>query len=90
MFLVDATHQGGSWRQDLIDEDEDGLFRRQLDSLADHVDELSYGQVGGDKIFLLVDGRDVGLFDFFADHLEETSVSEVVQRRSGVERESGD
>lgn len=49
---------------------------------------MSYSQVGGDKIFLLVDCGDVGLFDFFADHLEERGVSEVGRRVGGAERES--
>lgn len=69
MFLVDATHQSGRRRQDLVDEDEDSLLRRQLDTLANHVDELAHGQVGRDQVFLLVDGRDVRLFDFLADNL---------------------
>lgn len=69
VFLVDAAHQrGGGW-QHLIDEDEDGLFRAELNALADHVDELAHRQVGGYQVFLLVDRRDVGFFYFFADDL---------------------
>ena len=71
MFLVNAAHERGSGRQDLINEDEDGLLRAELDALADHVDELSNGQVCGDKVLLLVDGGDVGFFDLFADHLQQ-------------------
>ena len=69
MLLVDAAHEGGAWGQDLVDEDEDGLLGAQLDALADHVDELADGQVGWDQVLLLVDGRDVGFLDLFADHL---------------------
>ena len=48
MFLVNTTHQGSGRRQDFIDEDEDCLLRRQLDPLADYVDELAYGEICGD------------------------------------------
>jgi len=73
VLLVDARHQGGSGRQDLVDEDEDGLLGRQLDALADNVDELADGQIGGDKVLLLIDRRDVALFDLLADNLRRTS-----------------
>lgn len=69
MLFVDAAHEGGSWRQDLVDEDEDGLLRRKLNALADHVDELSNGEVAGDQVLLLVDGGDVRLLDLLADDL---------------------
>ncbi len=59
VFLVDGAHQRRRRRQHLVDEDEDGLFRRQLDALADDIDELADGQVGGDQVLLLVDGGDV-------------------------------
>jgi hypothetical protein len=67
VLLVDRAHKSSSWRQNLIDEDEDGLLRRQLDALADYVDELAYGEICGDKILLLVDGGDVRLLDLLAD-----------------------
>ena len=73
VLLVNTAHQRRRRRQDLIDEDENRLFWGELDALADDVDELADGEVGGDKIFLLVDGGDVGFFDFFADDLEERS-----------------
>ena len=67
VLLVDAAHErSGRW-QDLVDEDEDGLLRRQLDALADHIDKLSYSEVGGDKILLLVDRGDVGFLNLLAD-----------------------
>jgi hypothetical protein len=69
VLLVDAAHQGRSRWQDLINEDEDGLLRRQLNSLADDVDKLAYGQVGGDQILLLIDGGDVALLDLLANNL---------------------
>lgn len=41
MLLVDGAHERGRGRQDLVDKDEDGLLGRELDTLADHVHELS-------------------------------------------------
>lgn len=69
VLLVDTAHKRGGGREHLVDEDEDGLLGRQLDALADDVDELTDGEVGGDEVLLLVDGCDVGLFDLFADDL---------------------
>jgi hypothetical protein len=69
VLLVDAAHQGSSGRQDLIDENEDGLLGRQLDALSDDVDELTDGQVGGDEILLLINSSDVGFLDLLADDL---------------------
>ena len=69
MLLVDGAHQRRGRRQHLIDEDEDGLLGRELDALADDVDELADGEVGGDQVLLLVYRRDVGFLDFFADDL---------------------
>jgi hypothetical protein len=67
VLLVDRAHERSSWRQHLVDEDEDGLLGRQLDALADHVDELAYGEIGGYEVLLLVDGRDVRLLNLLAD-----------------------
>jgi hypothetical protein len=72
VFLVDAAHKGGCWGKHLVDEDEDGLLGGELDSLADDVDELTDGQIGGDKVLLLVDGRNVALLDLFANDLFAT------------------
>lgn len=67
MLLVDGAHQCSSGWQDFVDEDEDGLLGRQLDALADHVDELTNGEVCGDEVLLLVDGSDVRLLHLLAD-----------------------
>ena len=69
MLLVDTAHQSCRWRQDLIHEDENGLFGAKLDALSDHIYELADGEICRDQILLFVDGGDVGFFDFFADHL---------------------
>ena len=45
MLFVDRAHQRRSRRKDLVDEDEDGLLRRELDSLPDDVDELANSEI---------------------------------------------
>lgn len=77
MVLVDGAHQLSSRRQHLIDEDEDGLLGRQLDALADYVDELAYGEVCRDKVLLFIDSSNVRLFDLFAYHGDAILVSAV-------------
>lgn len=59
MLFVDAAHECSSWRQNLIHKDENGLLGGELYALADHIDELSHGEVGWHEILLLVDGSDV-------------------------------
>lgn len=59
VLFVDTAHEGGSWRKHFIHEDEDGLFRGELDTLADHIDELTNGKVGWYEVLLLVDGSDI-------------------------------
>lgn len=75
MLLVNTTHQRRGRRKHLIDKDENRLFGRQLDALADDVHELADGEVCGDKVFLLVDRRDIGFLDFFADDLSILSAT---------------
>jgi hypothetical protein len=69
VFFVDAAHECSCRWQDLIDEDEDSLLRRELNALADHVDELTDGKVGWNEVLLLVDGSNIRLLDLFADDL---------------------
>ena len=59
VLLVYRAHECGRRRQNLIDEDEDGLLRRQLNALADYVDELTDCQVCRNQVLLLVDGCDI-------------------------------
>jgi hypothetical protein len=90
VLLVDAAHQGGSRRQYLIDKDEDSLLGRQLDALADHIDELADGEICGNQVLLLVDSSDVRLLDLLADDLwaEQTRLATRLEtsRRSGGRR----
>lgn len=83
VLLVYRAHESGSGRQDLIDEDEDGLLRRQLDALADNVDKLADGKVGGNQVLLLVDGRDVRLLDLLADDLLLLAARSCVEKAAG-------
>lgn len=48
MLLVDGAHEGGDGWQDVINEDEEGLFGRELDAFANNVYELTDGEVVGD------------------------------------------
>jgi hypothetical protein len=73
VLLIYRAHEGSSRWQDLIDEDEDSLLRRQLDALADHVDELADGEVGGYQVLLLIDGCNVRLLDLLANNLRTVS-----------------
>jgi hypothetical protein len=69
VLLIYRGHERSGRGQDLVDKDEDGLLRRKLNPLADHVDELAHCEVCGDEVLLLVDGRDVRLLDLLADDL---------------------
>jgi hypothetical protein len=59
VLFVDAAHERGGGRQNLIDEDEDRLLGGELDALANHIDELANGEICGNQVLLLVDGGDV-------------------------------
>lgn len=88
VFFVDAAHEGGRGREDLVDEDEDGLLRAELDALANNVDELADGQIRGDQVLLLVDCCNVGFLDLLADdlvqrHRQSTTFTEIEQRGVG-------
>ena len=89
VLLVYGGHKGRSRRQDLVDEDEDGLLWRELDSLADHVDELADGEICRDEVLLLVDGRDVGLLDLLADNLRKLAYARSFRVASANVRECG-
>jgi hypothetical protein len=43
---------------------------------------LSYGQIGGDEVLLLVDGGDVALLDLFADDGDTVRVLLALNRKS--------
>jgi hypothetical protein len=86
VFLVDRAHERSGRRKDLIDEDEDGLFGRELDALADYVDELTDGEVSWDEVLLLVDSRNIRLLDLFADDWDTVGVLLALRGRIAVSR----
>ena len=89
VLFVNGAHERRGRRQNLVDEDEDGLLGRKLDALADDIDELADGQVCGNQILLLVDSCDVRLFDLFADHLQETNININLQTGSADKTRKG-
>jgi len=68
VLLVDTAHESGGRWQDLVNEYEDGLLGRELDSLSDHVDELADSEIRRDQVLLLVDSGNVALLDLLADY----------------------
>jgi len=45
VLLIDGAHKScGGW-ENFIHENEDGLLRREFDSLSDNIDKLSHGQI---------------------------------------------
>lgn len=75
MLFIDAAHESGSGRKDLVHEDEDRFLRGELYALANHVDKLAHSEVGGDKVLLFVDGSDVRLLDLLTDDLHSELIS---------------
>jgi hypothetical protein len=66
VLLVDAAHKRRSGWQDFIDENEDRFLRGKLNALADNIDELTDGEVGGYQVLLLVDSSDIALLNLLA------------------------
>jgi hypothetical protein len=48
MFIINGAHKCSGGRKDFIDENENGLFRGKLDTLANDIAKLSNRQIGGD------------------------------------------
>jgi hypothetical protein len=83
VLFVDAAHESSGGREDLIDEDEDGLLRRKLNSLANNVDELAYGEICGYEVLLLIDRSDIALLDLLANDLLKHGMSASCGRSVG-------
>lgn len=73
VLVVDRAHERSSRWQDLIDEDENGFLRRQLNALTDDIDKLTDGEVGGYQVFLLVDSSNIRFLNLLTDHLDAES-----------------
>ena len=71
MLFIDAAHESGGGRKDLVDEDEDSLLWAKLDALPNDIDKLANGEICGDEVLLLVDSSDVRLLDLLADDLDD-------------------
>lgn len=69
MLFIDAAHERSGRGENLVDEDEDGLLRRELYALADHINELAHGEIGRDQVLLLVDSSNIRLLNLLADDL---------------------
>ena len=83
MLLINATHEGSSRREDLVDKDEDGLLGGELDALADDIDELAHGEVGRHQVLLLINRSDVALLNLLADDLNTDNPSEAGSCKGG-------
>lgn len=70
MFFVDAAHEGGSRWNDLLHINEDRLLGRKLYALPNNIDKLANGEIGWNKVLLLVDRGDIRFLDLLADNLQ--------------------
>lgn len=70
MLFIDAAHQGRSWWQNFVDEDENSLLWAKLDALPNNIDKLSDGQVCRHQVFLLVDCGNIRFLNLFTDDLD--------------------
>ncbi|GMR40247.1 hypothetical protein PMAYCL1PPCAC_10442, partial [Pristionchus mayeri] len=55
MILVELSHRGHRLRNDVVDEEEEGVLGTEIDSLSDEEVELSNCGVSRDEILLLVE-----------------------------------
>lgn len=68
VLLVQLRHQHGRRREDVVDEDEDGLLGGEFDALTNDKHKLPDGQFSRHQVLLLVDLWNVRLFDALANH----------------------
>jgi hypothetical protein len=74
LFLVDRGHERCIGRNVIVAKQKQSLFGGQLDSLTDHVVELTDRQVGRYQILLLIDIGNVGPVGFFTNHGDAVGV----------------
>jgi hypothetical protein len=82
VLFVDAAHERGSRRENLVHKDEDSLLGAELDALANNIYELTDGQICGDEILLLVDSSDVRFLDLLADDLNNISLARTLTKQT--------
>ena len=76
-YLIESAHRGAGRRNDVVDEEEEGVFRPQVDALADEEVELAHRQVGRHQVLLLVKVTDASLRRLLHDHLKVKDASKV-------------
>ena len=54
MFLIQWTHCGWCWWNDIVNKEEQCIFCTQMNSLSDQEIKLSYSQVRRNQVFLFV------------------------------------
>jgi hypothetical protein len=70
MLLIDGAHESGSGRQNIIDVDKDSLLWSESNALSNDIDKLSYREIGGNEVLLLVNSGNVALLHLLADDLQ--------------------
>lgn len=68
-YLVQRAHRGAGGGNDVVDEEEQSVFRSQMNSLADQKIELADSEVGRNQVLLLVQVTDPGLGRLLYNHL---------------------
>lgn len=74
VLIEDSAHESSIGRDVSIHKDENRLFSRELDSLTNHIHKLTHSQVGGDKVFLLVNVGNIRLCCLFTDDRDSVRV----------------
>jgi len=74
VFLVEGSHGGAGWGNDVVDEEEECVLGSQMDPLSDEEVELSDGQIGRDQILLFVQVADPRFGSLLHDHRDSVGV----------------
>jgi len=69
VFLIECAHGGASWRNDVVDKEEQGVFGSQMNPFADQEVKLSHRQVGRNQILLFVQIANPGFRSFLNNYL---------------------
>lgn len=79
MLLVQQAH--GSWGgwNDIVYKEEESILGSQVDSFPDEEVKLAHCQVGGDKVFLLVQISYSGFGGFLHDYLNKRGIKTVAK-----------
>ena len=80
VFLVQGSHGRRGWRNQVVDEEEEGIFGLQVDPLSNQKVKLANSQVRGNQVLLLVKVSDPGLRCLLNDDLEDKNVKNQTKR----------